>query len=60
MEPRLQEQRLGRVGRLQAVEQVTLAAPFDGLLAEVRVHEGQRVTQGQARGGWRCLRRSRR
>ncbi|MFJ4390866.1 HlyD family secretion protein [Pseudomonas soli] len=47
VEPQYLESRLGLVGRLQAVDQVTLAAPFDGLLAEVRVQEGQRVEQGQ-------------
>ncbi|MFV3403298.1 MULTISPECIES: efflux RND transporter periplasmic adaptor subunit [Pseudomonas] len=45
--PRLLEQRLGLVGRLQSVEQTTLAAPFDGLIAEVRVEEGQYVEKGQ-------------
>jgi multidrug resistance efflux pump len=47
IEPRLLESRLGLAGRIQAVNQVTLTAPFDGLLAEVRVHEGQRVEKGQ-------------
>lgn len=47
IEPRLLENRLGLIGRIQAVNQVTLAAPFDGLIAEVGVHEGQRVETGQ-------------
>lgn len=47
VEPQLLENRLGLVGRLQAVNHVTLAAPFDGVLAEVAVSEGQRVEQGQ-------------
>lgn len=47
IEPQLLESRLGLTGRLQAVDQVTLAAPFDGLLAEIGAHEGQRVEKGQ-------------
>lgn len=45
--PRLLENRLGLVGHLQSMDHITLAAPFDGLIADVRVQEGQHVEKGQ-------------
>lgn len=47
VEPQLLESQLGLVGRIQAASQVTLAAPFDGVVREVLVQEGQRVEIGQ-------------
>nr|WP_248000766.1 HlyD family efflux transporter periplasmic adaptor subunit [Photorhabdus hindustanensis] len=47
VEPQLLENRLGLVGRIQAATSLTVAAPFDGVIAEVMVTEGQRVKRGQ-------------
>ncbi|OWO80208.1 RND transporter [Photorhabdus luminescens] len=47
VEPQLQENRLGLVGRIQAATSLTIATPFDGVIAEVIVTEGQRVKRGQ-------------
>lgn len=47
VEPQLLENRLGLVGRLQAARQVTLSAPFAGVVAAMPVEEGQRVEAGQ-------------
>lgn len=47
VEPQLLESRLNLVGRIQAANQVTLAAPFEGLIAQVHAQEGQRVARGQ-------------
>ncbi|KMW75097.1 RND transporter [Photorhabdus luminescens subsp. luminescens] len=47
VEPQLQENRLGLVGRIQAATSLTIATPFDGVIAEVMVTEGQRVKRGQ-------------
>lgn len=48
VQPRVVEQQLGLVGRIQAAHQETLAAPFDALIREVLVREGQSVAAGQA------------
>ncbi|MBQ5459847.1 MAG: biotin/lipoyl-binding protein, partial [Rhodocyclaceae bacterium] len=45
--PQLLEQRLGLAGRIQAASQQTLVAPFDGMVREVLVQEGERVSSGQ-------------
>ncbi|WP_116186231.1 efflux RND transporter periplasmic adaptor subunit [Pectobacterium aquaticum] len=47
VQPQLLENQLGLVGRIQAARQTTLAAPFEGIIREVLVREGQRVEQGQ-------------
>ncbi|KFX10696.1 RND transporter [Pectobacterium parvum] len=47
IQPQLLENQLGLVGRIQAATQTTLAAPFEGIIREVLVREGQRVEQGQ-------------
>ncbi|WP_445374894.1 HlyD family secretion protein [Photorhabdus tasmaniensis] len=47
VEPQRLENRLGLVGRIQAATSLTIAAPFDGVIAEVVVTEGQRVKRGQ-------------
>ncbi|MGJ7547177.1 HlyD family efflux transporter periplasmic adaptor subunit [Pseudomonas alloputida] len=47
VEPQLLESRLGLVGRLQATRQVTLSAPFDGVVAAIPPQDGQRVEAGQ-------------
>ncbi len=47
VEPQLLENRLGLVGRIQAAASLTIAAPFDGVIADVVVTEGQRVKRGQ-------------
>ncbi len=47
VEPQLLENRLGLVGRIQAATSLTIAAPFDGVIAEVMVTEGQRVKREQ-------------
>ncbi|PPE57346.1 hemolysin secretion protein D [Pectobacterium brasiliense] len=47
VQPQLLENQLGLVGRIQAAKQTTLAAPFEGIIREVLVREGQRVEQGQ-------------
>jgi multidrug resistance efflux pump len=47
VEPQLLESRLGLVGRLQAARQVTLSAPFDGVVAAIPAQDGQRVEAGQ-------------
>ncbi|WP_176508278.1 MULTISPECIES: efflux RND transporter periplasmic adaptor subunit [Pseudomonas] len=47
VEPQSLENRLGLVGRLQAARQVTLSAPFAGVVAAMPVEEGQRVEAGQ-------------
>lgn len=45
--PQRLENQLGLVGRIQAAQQQTLAAPFEGVIREIAVHEGQRVERGQ-------------
>ncbi|UYA62033.1 ABC transporter, RND-adapter-like protein [Pectobacterium sp. F1-1] len=47
VQPQLLENQLGLVGRIQAATQTTLAAPFEGIIREVLVHEGQRIEKGQ-------------
>lgn len=47
IEPQRLQQHLGLAGKLQATRQVTVAAPFDGVLAAVAVSHGQRVQAGQ-------------
>lgn len=47
IQPQVLENQLGLVGRIQAMRQQTLAAPFGGVVREVLVHEGQRVESGQ-------------
>ncbi|UFH50612.1 efflux RND transporter periplasmic adaptor subunit [Pseudomonas sp. KNUC1026] len=47
IEPQRIEQQLGLVGRIQAARQQTLAAPFEGVIREVLVQEGQVVEAGQ-------------
>ena len=41
------ENRLGLVGRIEAAMQQTMSSPFEGLVADVAVKEGQRVERGQ-------------
>lgn len=48
IEPQLLERRLNLVGTIHAAHQLTLAAPFDGVVAQVHAQEGQRVVRGQA------------
>ncbi|SUD80042.1 secretion protein HlyD family protein [Pseudomonas putida] len=45
--PQHLQQHLGLAGRLQATRQVTVTAPFDGILAAIAVSHGQRVQAGQ-------------
>lgn len=45
--PQLLENRLGLVGRIEAGTRQTLAAPFEGLIKQVAVVEGQHVDQNQ-------------
>ncbi|VVN20922.1 hypothetical protein PS634_04311 [Pseudomonas fluorescens] len=48
VQPQLVEQQLGLVGRIQAGQQETLSAPFESVIYEVLVQEGQTVEAGQA------------
>lgn len=41
------ENRLGLVGRIEAAMQQTMSSPFEGLVADVVIKEGQRVARGQ-------------
>ncbi|WJM83769.1 HlyD family efflux transporter periplasmic adaptor subunit [Dickeya chrysanthemi] len=43
IEPQLLENQLGLVGQIQATTRMTLSAPFEGVVREVRVREGQHV-----------------
>lgn len=47
VKPARLEQQLGLVGRIQAARQETLTAPFDGVIRELAVQEGQSVEAGQ-------------
>jgi len=47
VQPQLVEQQLGLVGRIQAARQETLSAPFEGVIRDVLVQEGQSVEAGQ-------------
>ncbi|MGG5291451.1 efflux RND transporter periplasmic adaptor subunit [Pseudomonas shirazensis] len=46
IEPQLIEQRLGVLGRIEATRQVTVAAPFTGLLQALPIAPGQQVAAG--------------
>ncbi|MBT2340785.1 HlyD family efflux transporter periplasmic adaptor subunit [Pseudomonas fluorescens] len=41
------ESRLGLVGRIEAAMQQIMSSPFEGIVADVAVKEGQRVERGQ-------------
>ncbi|NKI73843.1 HlyD family efflux transporter periplasmic adaptor subunit [Dickeya sp. CFBP 2040] len=45
--PQRLETQLGLVGQIQAATRITLTAPFEGVVREVRVQEGQQVEKGQ-------------
>ncbi|EPE7077266.1 efflux RND transporter periplasmic adaptor subunit [Cronobacter sakazakii] len=45
--PERLEQNIGLVGRIEAVRQQTLSAPFEGVIKEIMVQEGQRVAANQ-------------
>lgn len=47
VQPQTLENHLGLVGRIEAAMQTTLAAPFEGLVQDMKVAEGQRVERGQ-------------
>ncbi|MFP1812446.1 HlyD family secretion protein, partial [Lonsdalea quercina] len=47
VQPQPLEQQLGLVGRIQAARQETLSAPFEGVIREVLVQEGQSVSADQ-------------
>ncbi|QOL12863.1 HlyD family secretion protein [Dickeya dianthicola] len=47
IEPQRLENQLGLVGQIQAATRITLAAPFEGVVRDVRIHEGQRVDKDQ-------------
>ena len=47
VQPQTLENHLGLVGRIEAATQTTLAAPFEGLVQDMAVAEGQRVERGQ-------------
>ncbi|RMQ44916.1 hypothetical protein ALQ04_01428 [Pseudomonas cichorii] len=47
VQPQALESQLGLVGRIEAASRSTLAAPFEGVVQEVAVVEGQRVERGQ-------------
>ncbi|WP_315709220.1 efflux RND transporter periplasmic adaptor subunit [Brenneria uluponensis] len=47
VQPQLIEQQLGLMGRIQAARQETLSAPFEAVIREVLVQEGQTVEAGQ-------------
>ncbi|MDF0730683.1 HlyD family efflux transporter periplasmic adaptor subunit [Pseudomonas entomophila] len=42
------DRQLGLVGRIEAMRQVTLAAPFEGVVTALPVRDGERVRAGQA------------
>ncbi|NCH41672.1 efflux RND transporter periplasmic adaptor subunit [Cronobacter sakazakii] len=45
--PERLEQNIGLVGRIEAVRQQTLSDPFEGVIKEIMVQEGQRVAANQ-------------
>ncbi|TLP60086.1 MULTISPECIES: efflux RND transporter periplasmic adaptor subunit [Pseudomonas] len=45
--PQLLERRLGLVGRIEAAQRVTVAAPFEGVVQALPVQVGERVQAGQ-------------
>lgn len=47
VEPQRLERHLGLVGKLQAAREQVQSAPFDGVVAEVMVGDGQQVAAGQ-------------
>lgn len=47
IQPQRLEQQLGLVGRIQAARQETLSAPFEGVIQEMQVQEGQSVSANQ-------------
>ena len=47
VQPQLLENQLGLVGRIEAATHTILAAPFEGLVQDVAITEGQRVERGQ-------------
>ncbi|MFP1837517.1 efflux RND transporter periplasmic adaptor subunit [Lonsdalea quercina] len=47
VQPQAIEQQLGLVGRIQAERQIILSAPFEGLIRDVRVREGEFIKAGQ-------------
>ena len=47
VQPQLVEQQLGLVGRIRAAKQKNLSAPFEGVISEMFVQEGQTVEVGQ-------------
>ncbi|MCA6997631.1 efflux RND transporter periplasmic adaptor subunit [Dickeya solani] len=47
VEPQVLENRLGLTGRIQAAATLTLSAPFEGMIKDVLVNEGQRVEASQ-------------
>jgi multidrug resistance efflux pump len=47
IEPQRLENQLGLIGQIQAATRITLAAPFEGVVREVRVREGQSVVRDQ-------------
>lgn len=47
IQPQAIEQQLGLVGRIQPARQMTLTAPFEGVIREVLVREGEPVKSGQ-------------
>jgi len=49
VQPQTLENHLGLVGRIEAAMQTTLAAPFEGLVQDMKVAEGQRVERVQLR-----------
>lgn len=46
-QPQEIEQQLGLVGRIQAARQETLSAPFEGIIREVRIRDGESIEAGQ-------------
>ena len=48
IEPQAIEKNLVLRGSIQAANQITVAAPFDSIIQEVLVHEGERVEHNQA------------
>ncbi|TBU73999.1 efflux RND transporter periplasmic adaptor subunit [Phytopseudomonas daroniae] len=47
VQPQLLESQIGLVGRIEAAAQMTLVAPFDGLVENLKAVEGQRIERNQ-------------
>lgn len=47
IQPQAIEQQLGLVGRIEASKQITISAPFEGVIQNVQVSEGESVKAGQ-------------